>query len=417
MAGRRLGVLRPERRASIRARVLRHAPLRDVSRGCSGRPGYLTRRRASQAAEVEDFLAQGSECGAGAAPERVPPPEEAAAAARTRPLPRPGSPGPGPGTLRIATRRTRVVLPTGSLASVDGSVRGAQTCTRPAGSATLLRLTSRHSAPARVSLCARRLLERRDGERHAEAERRDEADRLAAAQVGLGDHRLRQHRQDRPAGEGEHEGDGVRRCVARAVAARTARPDARLSRPQSPRMRAAAWPATARPLVAPIASGRFERKTATIMATETPPPSRSVRPITTDSGSPVQDDAEHDRQRRALLLLAAHALSLLAAAAVDQLVAEEVCESARREPGRHRGAAFGGREGVLDELVGNGTGGRPLEAEEQADHAAADPDSEGDQPADREERIAARMPQAKAALTGRRVRVRTSCTLPPASRL
>ena len=45
-------------------------------------------------------------------------------------------------------------------------------------------------------------------------------------------------------------------------------------------------PASARPLVAPIASGRFERKTATSMATLTLPPSSSVRPITTDSGIP-----------------------------------------------------------------------------------------------------------------------------------
>ena len=51
-------------------------------------------------------------------------------------------------------------------------------------------------------------------------------------------------------------------------------------------MRLRAQPDFSSPVVAAIASGRFERNTAAIRATLTPPPSTSVTPITIDSGIP-----------------------------------------------------------------------------------------------------------------------------------
>jgi hypothetical protein len=53
------------------------------------------------------------------------------------------------------------------------------------------------------------LVEDVDRERHGEADRRRDPDPLAA--VGLGHHRVREHREDRSGREREHECDDVRR--------------------------------------------------------------------------------------------------------------------------------------------------------------------------------------------------------------
>jgi hypothetical protein len=53
-------------------------------------------------------------------------------------------------------------------------------------------------------------VEQVDSERDRESERRHHPDQLAAVLVGLGHHRVREHREDRTCREGEDEGDGAR---------------------------------------------------------------------------------------------------------------------------------------------------------------------------------------------------------------
>jgi hypothetical protein len=67
--------------------------------------------------------------------------------------------------------------------------------------------------PARTSAPVRDSVERVDQERGREAERRHDPDELAAVLVGLGHHRVREHREDRPRRERENERHGVRRRV------------------------------------------------------------------------------------------------------------------------------------------------------------------------------------------------------------
>jgi hypothetical protein len=57
-------------------------------------------------------------------------------------------------------------------------------------------------------------------ERDREAERRDDADKLASVLVCLVHHRVREHGEDRTGREGENEGDGVRRGVLEQAVAR-----------------------------------------------------------------------------------------------------------------------------------------------------------------------------------------------------
>jgi hypothetical protein len=53
-------------------------------------------------------------------------------------------------------------------------------------------------------------IEQVDRGRDRESERRHDPGQLAAVLVGLGHHRVREHGEDRPGGEGKNEADGAR---------------------------------------------------------------------------------------------------------------------------------------------------------------------------------------------------------------
>ena len=92
-------------------------------------------------------------------------------------------------------------------------------------------------------------LERAHREGRGEPERREDADELAAVLERLGHHRVGEHRQDRAAREGQHEGDDARaRRRRRGVAGERGERARRASRrPRAPGSAAAPQPASASP--------------------------------------------------------------------------------------------------------------------------------------------------------------------------
>ena len=71
-----------------------------------------------------------------------------------------------------------------------------------------------------------------DGVGHREPERRQDPDELSAVLVRLGHHRVREHGEDRPGREGQHEGDDARRVSSGRARSRRATPG-----PRPPRWR------------------------------------------------------------------------------------------------------------------------------------------------------------------------------------
>ena len=81
--------------------------------------------------------------------------------------------------------------------------------------------------------------------------------------VGLGHHRLREHREDRTARKREDEGDGIgRRVLEEPYPASEASPEITAIAIHIQRMRDFCQPLVARPEVEEIDSGRLEMKTA-----------------------------------------------------------------------------------------------------------------------------------------------------------
>ena len=212
---------------------------------------------------------------------------------------------------------------------------------------------------------------------------------------GLGHHRVGEHGQDRAAREREHEREraGARRVEDRVAQQRRQPADERHEHPEAEDP--AAPPAGGRePVVAAIASGRFERNTAASTATLTPAPSSSPSPITADSGMPSRTIPSTIARAEPAPAVAAHLLAVLAAHPVDEHVADEEHQGACREPEREAAVPRRGLEGLRHELVGDGADqDAGAERHDQAEQALADREHESEDSAEDQRRAGKNTPE------------------------
>ena len=226
------------------------------------------------------------------------------------------------------------------------------------------------------------LLKGADRKGNREAYGGEHADELPSVLEGLRHHRVREHRQDGAACEGEDESDRVRRRVLEQ--ARTRRGTrARRRRSRAPRGRGCAialHPALERPVVAAMASGRFEKKTAASTAALTPSPARRPRPITIDSGMPSSTIPSTIARARATRLLATRPLAAFAAEPVDQRVTDREHRAPREQPESDAAASVTRLERLADELVGDRADENPgPERHDQAQRPVGNANTERDQ--------------------------------------
>jgi len=95
--------------------------------------------------------------------------------------------------------------------------------------------------------------------------------------------------------------------------------------------------------------------------------------------NPVEDDSEHDRERRTGGLVATRRFPTRAPKPVDERVSKEEDTRSREEAERHAAVADGGLERLLYELEGDGADEHPrTEGHDHPEQASADRKRERD---------------------------------------
>ena len=139
--------------------------------------------------------------------------------------------------------------------------------------------------------------------------------------------------------------------------------------------------------MAAIASGRLDRKTATRKAALTAPDCEHGETEYERLGDPVEDDSEHDRERRPGGLAAARRFSTGAAKAIDEGVSEEEHGGSGEEAQRDSAVAGGGLERLVNELEGDGADQHAgAEGHDQAERTTADREAKRNEAAEYERR-------------------------------